>query len=181
MLLAITYLRRWKNCCATAIVAGKSANPWGKQLCRHQGGRGCPPSARAEIPLQSAVKTRVRKAVLLQPEEASSGADTPWEACTGADSWQDLWREEATPDQVCWQDLWLLERDPHWGSSCRVHWRPLGRTQIEDVCGGLSPMGGTPYWSTRRVLGVLPLRIMAGTTSCVPLCCWWGRGRESQE
>ena len=75
------------------------------------------------------VKPMVRQAVPLQPMEVNSGADippaacggphtgaggclkeavTPWEAHTGAGSWQDLqtpWREEPRLQQVCWQDL----------------------------------------------------------------------------
>lgn len=32
-----------------------------------------------------------------------------WEVYTGAGSWQNLWREEVTVEQVCCQDLWLCE------------------------------------------------------------------------
>ncbi|GAB0208746.1 epimerase family protein SDR39U1 [Grus japonensis] len=94
-----------------------------------EGGGGGAPGTGAEIPLQPVEKAMVRQAVPLQPMEDDGmmmeqifpcspwrtprwsrwrhlkEAGTPWEAHAGAGSWQDLWREEPMPGQVCWQDL----------------------------------------------------------------------------
>jgi len=119
------------------------------------------------------VKTVMRQAVPLQPMEVQIGADlhlqpvedpmlekvdvpnlavTPWGAHTGAGSWWDLWtRGERSPgwsrfaDRAC--DL--VERI-HVGTVPK-ELQPVGRTHTGEVHGGLSPMGGTPCWSSRRV------------------------------
>jgi len=77
-----------------------------------EGGGGGAPGTRAEICLQTIMKTVVKQVVPLQPMEVHSGADihpaahrgphvreggcalkeavTPWRASAGAGSWQDL-------------------------------------------------------------------------------------------
>jgi len=94
-----------------------------KQLCRHRSecrrrGGGAP-GARADFPLQPRVQTMAMQVVPCSHGGSHTGAGgcapkeavTPWRACAGAGSWQDLWPcgELPTQEQVFWQD-------PHWSS-----------------------------------------------------------------
>jgi len=36
--------------------------------------------------------------------------------------------------------------------------QPMGRSHIGEVCGELSPVRSTSYWSRGRVCGILPMR-----------------------
>ncbi|PKU41474.1 ubx domain-containing protein 4 [Limosa lapponica baueri] len=143
------------------------------------------PDVGAEIPLRPVVKIVLRQAVLLQPMEVNGGADihlqpvgfpcwskgmhpketvTPWEACAGAGSWQDLWTHgERTPrwsrfagrtcdphrgcmlEQSIPEGLHLMERTH--GGAVHEELQPIGRTHTGVVRGELSPRGGTPHWS----------------------------------
>ena len=75
----------------------------------------------------------------------------------------DQWREEHMLEQVCWQDLWprggpTLEQSvpevwhfvegTHTGAFNEL--QPVGSTHVGTVCGGLSPVRGTPCWSRDR-------------------------------
>ncbi|RMC09663.1 hypothetical protein DUI87_13449 [Hirundo rustica rustica] len=91
-----------------------------------EGGERGASGARAEIPLQPMVQDHGEAAVSLQPWEVNGGAEihlqlveethtgagrclkesvSLCEACAGAGSLQDLWREEPTLEHICWQDL----------------------------------------------------------------------------
>jgi len=94
-----------------------------------EGGAGGAPGTKAELPLQTVMKTMVRQAVPLQLMEAHGGADShlqpvegtphqskwmPEDGCNpgGSPCWRRLlpgpvepWREEARLEQVCWQGL----------------------------------------------------------------------------
>ncbi|GAB0209021.1 epimerase family protein SDR39U1 [Grus japonensis] len=113
----ITYLRRRGNKPAQQQpergVRICERNNYADTKVSEEGEGGGAPGTRAEIPLQSVVKTMVRQAVPLQSMEVNGGADihlqpvgdpmpeqvdmcpmeaaTPWEARAGAGSWQDLW------------------------------------------------------------------------------------------
>ncbi|GAB0207045.1 epimerase family protein SDR39U1 [Grus japonensis] len=130
----ITYLRKGKNCCATA--AGREEqekcerNNHADTKVSEEGGGGGGPGARAEIPLQPMVKTIVRQVVPLQPMEVHSGADihpaahggphkgagvcalkeavTPWRLCAGAGSWQEL--RPRREEQSVPEGLYPMER-----------------------------------------------------------------------
>ncbi|GAB0192641.1 hypothetical protein GRJ2_001729400 [Grus japonensis] len=112
----------------------------------------------------------------LEQVEAPEGGCGPWEAHTGASSWQDLWTcGERSP---CWSRFAGRTCDPvgdptleqfapeglhpvgetHPGA-VGEELRPVGRTHIAEVGGGLSPVGGTPCWSRGTMRGVLPLRM----------------------
>jgi len=73
------------------------------------------------------------------PKEAVS----PWRARAGAGSCQDLWTHGGpTLEQSVPEALHPME-----GTCARAvgeELQPMGRTHIVEVCGGLSPVGGTP-------------------------------------
>jgi len=87
-------------------------------------------------------------------------AATPWEACTGAGSWQDLWTcGERSPcrsrfagracdpmgdphvEQSVPEGLHPVE-GTHTGAVCE-ELQPMGRTYVGEVCRELSPLRGT--------------------------------------
>jgi len=81
---------------------------------------------------------------------------TPWRACAGAGSWQDLWPHgERSPrwsrfagracDPVrdpCWSTLFL--KDCAHAGAVWEELQPMGRSHTGEVNEGLSPVGGTP-------------------------------------
>ncbi|PKU43793.1 protein pxr1-like [Limosa lapponica baueri] len=76
-----TYLRRGKNCCATAADRGVricKRNNSADTKVREEEGEG---GAAAEILPQPVVKTMVRQAVSLQPMGVQSGEDTTCSLC----------------------------------------------------------------------------------------------------
>ena len=91
-----------------------------------------------------------------------------WEACTGAVSWQDLQIcGERNPRSRFFGRTCDPVGDPRWSTVLLKDCTPwkgpmleqcaseglhaLGGTHAGEVCGGLSPMGGTPCWSRGRV------------------------------
>jgi len=147
--------------------------------------------------------TRSPPAALGEPHAGAGGclkeAVTLWRTCAGAGSCQDLWPcVESIPgwsrfagricDPVgnpCWSSLFLKDCILWQGPTLEQF---MGRTHVGAVCGGLSPMGGTPGWSRVRVWGALPLRRKEWQTQLVtnwlhppfsvPLCCLERGGRE---
>ncbi|GAB0206975.1 hypothetical protein GRJ2_003163100 [Grus japonensis] len=143
-----------------------------------EGGGGGGPGAGAEIPLQPLVKTMVKQAVPLQPMEVNGGADihlqpvqdptpeqidvpkeavAPWEARAGAGSWQDLWTHgERSPCRSRFAGRTCDPvGDPMLEQSAPEGLHLMGETHTgavhEEVCGGLSPVRGTPCWSKEKV------------------------------
>ncbi|GAB0183460.1 zinc finger and BTB domain-containing protein 5 [Grus japonensis] len=127
---------------------------------------------RQAVPLQPVEKTMVEQISTCSPWRTPcqsrwrhlKEAVTPWEAHTGASSWQDLWPhgerspcrsrfagrtcdpvEEPTLEQSVPEGLHLMG-ETHIGE-VREGLQPMGRTHIGAVGGGLSPVGGTPRWS----------------------------------
>ena len=110
------------------------------------------------LPLQPVEQTMVRQAVPLQPMEHPTLEHVdaqrrlqphgepalergPHKTCgpmeTGAHAEADLLVGLVTP----------------WGThagAVREELQPTGRTHVEEICGGLSPMGGTPRWRKER-------------------------------
>ena len=100
------------------------------------------------------------------------------------DTWRRLWCGELTLEQACGRICGPTETWAHTGAGLRQYlWplagsmleqsvpaglHPMGRTDIGEFCGGLSPVGGTPHWSRGIVWGVLPLRRKRGRDSV-----WW--------
>ncbi|RMC15236.1 hypothetical protein DUI87_07421 [Hirundo rustica rustica] len=85
----------------------------------------------AEIHLQPMEERQARASGC--PKEAV----IPWEACTGVGSWQGLWpHAERSP---CWSRFPGRTCDP---GAAHEELQSMGRTHIEEVGGGLSPMGG---------------------------------------
>lgn len=94
--------------------------------------------------------------------DAQKEAAIPWEAHTGAGSWQDLptCGEEPMLDQLFpmgdpqWSSLFLHGctpwKGPTTGAFCE-ELQPVGRTRAGDVHGGLSLVSGTLHWSRGRV------------------------------
>ncbi|KAK4829932.1 hypothetical protein QYF61_007655 [Mycteria americana] len=125
----------------------ESNNPADTKVSEEGGERGALGTG-AEILLQPVVKTMVRQAVPLQPMEVNSGADIHLQPV------EDLTPEQMdVPERCCdsveslhWSGLLTGPVDP---------WRekPMGRTHVGEVCGELSPVGGTPHWSRGRVGG----------------------------
>ncbi|PKU40387.1 protein pxr1-like [Limosa lapponica baueri] len=70
----IKYLRRGKNCCATATAEGEihEKNRSADSKVSEEGGEGSALCTGTEIPLPPMVKTMVRQAVVLQPMEVNS-------------------------------------------------------------------------------------------------------------
>jgi len=83
----------------------------------------------------------------------SEGGVTLWGAHTGAVSWQDLWPHgKRTPH---WSRFAARACDPPGGPTLKQSvpegLQPMGRTHIGEDGEGLSPVGGTPFWSRGRV------------------------------
>jgi len=138
-------------------------------------GEGSAPGAGAEIPLQSLEKTMMRQPVSLQTKEVHAAAGgcpkeaaTPWGACAGAGSWQDLWPHgERSPHgsrvagracdpvgDACWSSLFLEDCTPWEGPTLEKfveNCKPVGRSHVGEIHSGLSPVGGPPHWSRGRV------------------------------
>lgn len=79
--------------------------------------------------------------------------ETLWEAHAGAGSWQKLRpRRERSPhwNQVYQQDLWPHRR-PTLEQPVSEGLKPMGRTHIREVHGGLSPVVETQCWSRGRM------------------------------
>ncbi|GAB0175896.1 zinc finger and BTB domain-containing protein 5 [Grus japonensis] len=93
--------------------------------------------------------------------EAPEGVCGPWEAHTGASSWQDLWtREEGSPRQGRFAGRTCDPvGDPTLEQSGPEGLHPVGETHIGEVREGLSPVTETPCWSRGMMRGVLPLRM----------------------
>ena len=147
------------------------------------GEAGCPPAA-----CRSPRWSRSPPAACGGPHVGAGGcpkeAVTLWKACTGSGSCgtcRPVEREEPTLKHVCCQYSW-----PHGGLSVEPsvpeglqhverilagavgeELRPTGRTHIGEVCGGLSPVGGTPWWSRGRVWVVLLLKRNEWQRQCV--------------
>lgn len=77
-------------------------------------------------------------------------AVTPWEACAGGGSWQDLClRGDSTLEQPLPEGLHPME-STHTGAICEKL-QPVGRIHVGEACEGLFPVGGTLCWSRERV------------------------------
>ncbi|TRZ07982.1 hypothetical protein HGM15179_019128 [Zosterops borbonicus] len=92
--------------------------------------------------------------------------------------------EEPIPEHIGWQDLWP-HKGPMLEQSVPEGLYPMERTQARAVCGelhplrmthiggvreGLSPMGGTPYWSgeEHEEEGAAETKHYVLTTTCIP-------------
>ncbi|GAB0181585.1 hypothetical protein GRJ2_000623800 [Grus japonensis] len=112
---------------------------------------------------------------MLEQVEAPEGGCDPWEAHTGASSWQDLWaREQRSPHQGRFAGRTCDPvGDPTLEQFAPEGLHPVGETTLEkfvkdcspwerlhvgEVHEGLSPVRGTPCWSRGMMRGVLPLR-----------------------
>ncbi|GAB0181367.1 epimerase family protein SDR39U1 [Grus japonensis] len=119
-----------------------------------EGGGGGAQGTRAEIPLQPMEKTMVRQAVPLQPKEVHGGADIHLQPTEDPTS-------EQAPGRTCgpWRGAHagaglLAGKVAHGGPTLEqsvpdgLH--PVERTHTRAVLGELSPLGGTPCWSSGR-------------------------------
>jgi len=123
---------------ATTLQKPRSVNKEGKEVL-------CPPAAHGD-PWCSRSPPAAHGGHHARAGGCLKEAMTPWKARAGAGSWQDLWREEPTLEQVCWQDL-STRGGSMLDQSVPEGLHPVGRTHVAVVHGGLSPVGGTPLWS----------------------------------
>ena len=106
--------------------------------CSHGGPRGSrsPPAARGG------------------PQAGSGGAWRRLWPCgephAGAGSWQDLWPRGGPKVEQPVPEGWHPMEGTHAGAVC-AELQPMGRTHVEEVGGGWSPVGGTPHWTRGRV------------------------------